>query len=121
MGADRETTVLIRKSVHVLMGKDLKTAVCAKSIHANCFTQFLKNLKNYVLMPDMSAYLKKWIRYIKLFCVSSRTWIGFILIEIKPIKKEKLPTCHSSRLAEARGSAATPVCDGVGSPGGGCP
>jgi hypothetical protein len=38
------------------------------------------------------------------------------LIEIKPIKKEKLPTCHSIRLAEARGSTATPFCDGVGSP-----
>ena len=92
MGVNRKTIVLIRKSVHVLVGKGLRTAVCAKCIHANCYTRFLKNLKNYALMPFVSAHLKKWMRYIKHSSVSGRTWIGFILIEIKPINNKKLPT-----------------------------
>lgn len=94
MAVDRKTIVLIRKSVHVRMGKELKAAVCAKSIHAKCYTRFLKNLKNCALMPFVSVHLKKWTRYIKHSYVSGRTWIKFILIEIKPINSKKLPTRH---------------------------
>lgn len=86
MAVGRKTIVLIRKSEHVRMGKELRAAVCAKSIHAKGYTLFLKNMKNCALMPFVTVHLKKWMRYIKHSYVRGRTWIKFILIEIKPNK-----------------------------------
>lgn len=77
MAVNQKTLVLIRKYVHVHMEKELKTAVCAMSIHAKNYSQFLKNPKNYTLRLFIYVRLKKWMRYIKHSAVNDRTWIRF--------------------------------------------